>query len=813
MRVGTGWGEAVVQGVVGAARTARRSPGFTIGVVLTLGLGIGANATMYGIIDRLLLQPPAHITQPDQVRQLLLERPGFTSPEPFLSQSLTYPDYEDFKEHSGMDVAGFTRASPITVGRGGAVAQASGALASASFFTLTGVSPRMGRFFSDEETRIGADLTVVLSEEYWDRAWGRDPGVLGQSVEVRGVPARVIGVAPEGFTGVALAPVDLWLPLEPTQVIQDGGTGCIESRGCWWLWVVARLHDGVDVAAAEAEAQSLHHNKDDRPVLTPVIAAAGPTASPETRVARWLAGVSAIVLLIACFNVANLLMARATGRRREVAVRRALGATTRRIAAQDMFESLALAVVGGALALAIARWGGWFVRSTLLPGVYFPNEAWSGRLVVFTAVAAAVAGLIAGLPPVLEGLRSGLVGAMNSGGRGASSRHSPLRSGLTVLQAALSVVLLVGAGLFVRSLGELRSLDLGMDMEQLALVRLELTDAERTVEETRAIYEDAQRRVAAVPGVQSTSLTSVPFQWGFAMNLEVPGLDSLPRLPGGGPYYFGVTDAYFETVGVSILRGRALTGADGASSERVVVVSETMAASLWPSDDALGQCLLLGSEPEGCTTVVGIAEDAARGGYQDEAFMGYYLPAAQIGQAPRAMYVRSTGAASEVVNAVAVALRGASPEVRFADVQPLRQMLDPGARSWTLGATMFSIFGLLALVLAAIGLYGVLAFDVAQRTRELGVRAALGASRERLLTSVLLRGARLAGFGLVVGLGAAWLVAPRVAGLLFEVSPRDPVVLVGVAASLAAVCLGASLVPGLRATHVQPTEALAADQV
>jgi predicted permease len=372
----------------------------------------------------------------------------------------------------------------------------------------------------------------------------------------------------------------------------------------------------------------------------------------------------------------------------------------------------------------------------------------------------------------------------------------------------MSVVLLVGAGLFVRSLGELKSLDLGVDVDHLLLAQLELVRSDLDDAEQAALYQEAGRVTQRVPGVASTAAVNVPFQWASATNLRVPGLDSLPRLPGGGPYYFPVTPSYFETVGVGIVRGRGIEASDVEGGERVAVVSQTMARSIWPDADALGQCLLFGRDAVECTLVVGVAEDAARGGYQDAPFMAYYLPLTQVTMPARALYVRVDGDAEHFVAEVATALRGFSPEVRFVDVRDVRAMLEPQARAWTLGAMMFSVFGLLALTLAAIGLYSVLAFDVAQRTRELGIRTALGAERARLLRGVVGHGTRLAVTGVLTGLAVAYAAAPYAAELLFEVSPRDPAVIVAVAATLLLVGVVASLVPGFRATRVDPMVAL-----
>ncbi len=819
MRKGTQWGDMLGEGLRSFIRTARRYPGFTLGVVLTLGLGIGANSTMYSIIDRLLLQPPEHITEPDRVKLVLLERPSPISDEILTSASLTYPDYELLKGHSGFVAAGFTPARAATVGEGDAAGPVQAALATFSFFEVAGVRPRIGRFFSDEETAVDAPLTVVLADEYWERTFDRDPAALGRTLTIQGQPATIIGVAPEGFTGLSLAPVDLWLPLEPTHVLRNGGTGCMDSQGCWWMWTAVRLRDGVSLESAEAEATALHLNSREtaiangrypaeaRLLLTPLIEARGPQASPETRVAQWLAGVSAIVLLIACANVANLLMARSTRQRREISVRLALGASRQRVIALTILESLILAVAGGIVALGIARWGGWVVRSTLLPSVYFPRESWSLRLVGFTFAMALLAGLIAGLPPALQSRHARIGRGLVNGSRGASGRSSRFRTALTVSQGAMSVVLLVGAGLFIRSLNSLRSVDLGMDVEELIMIQPEFTSPELPAEATRAAFNELERRLAAVPGMASTTTTAVAFQWAYGQALTVPGLDSIPSLPGGGPYHYPVGVGYFETVGVRIEEGRGIEASDVLGSDPVVVVSRTMAEALWPDENALGKCIVL-ENSEVCTSVIGIAENAARGGYQDDPFMAYYLPLEQVGSEPVAIYARTRGPANQLTGAVASAVRASIPGVRYVGFRPLRELLDPQARSWTLGSTMFTLFGIVALMLAAIGLYGVLSFDVAQRTRELGIRSALGATQSRLMTSVVGRGSGIGLLGVGVGLAIAWFAGPFAESLLFETSPRDPVVLLSVAGILLLVCGLASLVPGLRATSVAPVDAL-----
>lgn len=380
----------------------------------------------------------------------------------------------------------------------------------------------------------------------------------------------------------------------------------------------------------------------------------------------------------------------------------------------------------------------------------------------------------------------------------------------------MSVVLLVGAGLFVTSLARVNGLDLGFDTDRVLLARLEVGtsggfDDRDGAGRSNDLYAEAVRLVRNAPGVESVAATSIPFRMSYAEYLRVPGLDSIPRLPGGGPYVYPVTGGYFETVGLSILHGRSIAKTDVDAEADVAVVSQTMARTLWPNADPLGQCIVIARDRP-CVTIVGVAEDAARNGFTDDPFMAYYIPPhLATGEPLRGLYVRSATSAGDIRDEVSTLLRSFSPEVRYAIVSPLRALLDPQAQSWKLGATMFTIFGLLALVLAVIGLYGVLAFDVAQRTRELGIRTALGARRGHLLRSVVIRGLAIGSGGVALGLLISYVAAPYARDLLFEVSPREPLILGGVAIMLLTVATLASLGPGLRATRVDPMSALKTD--
>jgi len=836
------WRGLLSQSLTSAWRTARHQPGFTAAVVVTLGLGIGANATMYGIVDRLLLRPPAHVVEHERVHRVFVERRSRTGTgESVMEAGISYLDYRDLDSHAGLAaIAAYAPAHEETIGRGNSGSRARVAEVSGAFFELLGVSPMSGRFYTAEESTRGLPLTAVISAEHWVREYGSDPDVLGRTLEVYGQLFTLIGVAPPGFTGINLAPVDIWLPLEAT--FEAIGRRAFD-RECCSMGAVVRLKEGVSVEAAEAEATSLVlGSRGEDPALEaeqvrldlqPLTAlqdvnpqeatfdpARGPGFSARTRVAVWLGGVSILVFLIACANVASLLLARGTSRAKNVAVRVALGAGRGRVAGEMIVESVALAAAGGLLALVLARWAGEVIASTILTDVVLAGSALTGRVLVFTAVAAVAAGVAAGIVPSVQGSRADIAASLaGSSFRGGSARRSRLRVLLTVSQASLSVVLLVGAGLFLRSLGEARAVDLGLDVDRLLHVELEFNSrgaGDIPAGDVVATYEDAIRRLEALPGVHSAAATTGIFQNAMpGRRFSVPGMATIPDVPGGGPYSHWVSPRYFETVGVEVVEGRPFESADfGAGSAPVALINETMASVLRPSGSALGECLLFGSSGgaggQVCTTIVGVAEDAARDGFRDAPGLTYYVPQ-RPGWYPRRLYVRADGDPEVIKDDVAALLRSLSPIIRYADVRTMEDLLDPKAHAWRLGAALFTAFGLLALSVAAVGLYSVLAFDVAQRTRELGIRAALGATRARLLGRVVLNGVGLAASGVALGIAISFVAAPYLGELLFEVSPRDPRVFGGVAFVLLGAGWLASLVPAFRATNADPTDALRAE--
>jgi predicted permease len=542
--------------------------------------------------------------------------------------------------------------------------------------------------------------------------------------------------------------------------------------------------------------------------LGPIQFGRGPLAGRDAKVAAWVAGVALIVLLIACANVANLFLSRAVSRRREMAMRQALGVSRLRLARQLLTESLLLAVIGGVAGLGIAQWGAAILRGFFLHGAATAVVV-DGRTLLFTALAALVAALLAGSLPALQAGRSDVIMTLKGGSR-EGRQPSRLRTGLLVFQATLSVVLLVGGGLFVRSLQHVRALRLGYDVDPLLLVMdqkrgVVLTRGQQLALENRLV--DAARAIPGVVG--ATIVSSVPF-FGFeGRALFVPGIDSVDLL--GNFDMQAANPDYFRTVGTRLLHGRAFDEHDDAHAPRVVVVSQGMANALWPGQEPLGKCIRIASRDSSCATVVGVTEDLHLHKLRDPREFVYYIPIAQHGEPEGMLFVRVAGEATNYAENVRRQLQRVMPGSSYVIVEPFRDIVDVTVRSWKLGATMFVAFGALALALAAIGLYSVIAYGVAQRRRELGVRIALGASSGSVVRLVMHGGIRLVVVGVLLGAGIAFVARRAIASLLFQESPADPVVYIVVAMALIGVALVASIVPAFVAARIDPSIALRSD--
>ncbi|HEX9894807.1 MAG TPA: FtsX-like permease family protein, partial [Gemmatimonadales bacterium] len=550
--------------------------------------------------------------------------------------------------------------------------------------------------------------------------------------------------------------------------------------------------------------------------LHPVIAGKGPEAPRSTQVTIWLAAVSVVVLLITCANVANLLLARGARRQREIAVRLALGSRRRRLVAELLLEVIILAVAGGVLALLVAYWGGAAIRSFLLPDIDWVGSPLDGRVAAVTWLATLLTIVVAGLVPAIHGSRPDLNQSLKSGSQasGRDPRQARLRRTLLVAQTALSVVLLMGAGLFVQSLRNVVDLDFGFEPRGLLVATADVAGSGLTREQRAQLATRLLEEVRRFPGVTSASLgMAIPFQTRYSTRLRLPDRDSVPRLPTGNPSYNVISPEFFATTGMRLVVGRTFSATDAEGSAPVMIVNETMARTYWPGEPAVGHCVMIGDDSvPPCAEVVGVVEDSRRAELREDPIMQYFVPVTQasgLGMSfDRTLYLKVAGSTDQMVEPIRRAMISAAPEVAWANVTPMESFLEPHLQPWRLGASMFGIFGLLALIVAAVGLYGVMAYSVATRTREFGVRGALGASAGTIAGQVLSEGLRLTLLGLVIGGVAALGGAGLIASLLFDTSPRDPVVFATVTGALLLAAGVASLLPAVRAARIAPADAL-----
>ena len=816
-----------------ALRSLRRTPGFTAAAVLCLALGIGATTTVFGIVDALFFRPPPGVGDPGAiVRPYVNEQSKYVMMSN--SPTVSYPAYLQWRDgaRSLSGVAMFSSLG-LSAGLGSAARHVEGFLVSGNYFAVLQVTPALGRFFAaEDDAGPGSPPTAVLSHAYWQRAYGGDPAVLGKPIVLDGHEYTIIGVAPTDFHGVDTQAGDVWITISHAALIGYPAM-YLTSINAFWLDVVARLAPGATREQARGEMEAIYRHlvqtsdakatRHPQLTLGPVLSARGPRSSDSARIARWLALAAALVLAIACANTANLLLARATVRRKEIAVRLSLGASRRRLMRQLLAESVVLALLGAGAGLVIAFWGSDLVPSVGLPALSFFAH---GRVLVFTIAAAIACGLVFGLVPAFAATRSDLSGALKQGAREGVDHRSRLRTTLMIVQIALAVVLLTGAGMFVHSLRNTESVNLGMDTQHLLTASVDLSLVGYTDSASARFDALARERLESAPGVRSASLANtVPLTGTYTVNdFRVPdaatpshSLSDATDLASAmtGPdatLTSNVGARYFATVGTPIVQGRELSDADVSSNARVVVVNEAFAARMWPGKSALGHCVDMQDEKSQwvCYSVVGVAKNANYSSIVEPQRQYFWTPVTP-GLGSTTIFVRTTGDAAAGVATVRRTLTALAPNLPYIDVKPFTEIIRPELQPRLLGASMFSVFGLLALVLAAIGLYGLMSYLVGQRTRELGLRMALGAQRRDVLAMVLRRALGLTLGGLAIGLVGALASARLITHLLYQVGADDPASLVGVVAVLIATALVAAWIPAHRASRVDPMVALRAE--
>ncbi|MCI0391389.1 MAG: ABC transporter permease [Acidobacteria bacterium] len=793
------------------ARTLLKNPGFALIAVITLALGIGANAAIFSVINSVLLRPLPY-PQPERLVWI-----WGTNPSADIKQeTASLPDFVDWKtqNQSFAAMGGLANFSPILTGNG-EPERLTGAVVTDGFFATLGVSPQLGRVFMSDEDRPGNNQVVVLSHGLWQRRFGGDPQITGQKITLNGNPYLIVGVMPPRFKhplpGMRL-PVEIWAPLgrDPAKM----------GRRSDFLGVVARLKPGVVIEQARAEMNALMSrlekqypdtNRGWGAIVLPLLERF--VGELRSTLYLLLAAVG-FLLLNTCANVANLLLARATVRQREVAIRAALGAGRWRIVRQLLTESLLLSALGGAVGLLLAKWGMnalIAISPATIPRLGEVNLDW--RVLGVTFAVSLVTGIAFGMLPALQAANPHLNEALKEGGRGSAdtARGKRVRSALVVAEVALALALLIGAGLMLRSFARLQNVNPGYNAENVLTVGLSLPAAKyKEGPQVVAFYEQILGQVSTIPGAQSAGLVdALPLAGGSYLSFVVEGRTLLPTDREPDAEHRVVSPGYFKAMGIPLIRGRLLSEQDHAQAPFATVISETMARRYFPNEDPLGKRINLGDpQTSPWRTIVGIVGDVRNEGLSAEPNPQMYAPFTQVTPRSLSLIVRGAGDPTGLIAGVRSTVAGLDRDLPLYNVRTLKQMLQESLARERFSLLLIVTFAGLALLLAGVGIYGVLAYSVEQRTHEIGVRIALGAHRGHVLRLVVIQGMKLVLAGIGAGLLAAFALTRLMTGLLYGVTATDPLTFIVLAALLASVALLACYVPARRATKVDPMIAL-----
>ena len=811
--------ETLLQDIRYGLRMLLKSPGFTAVAVITLALGIGGNTAMFSIVHSVLLKP---LPFPNSERLISVNETD--SRRPGLPDTFSYPDFFDYRaQNRTFEGMATYRDASFNLTGVGQPQHLDGQVVSSDFFSVLGVKPALGRGFRREEEQAGR-WVVVVSHQLWQSKFGSDPNIVGRTITLDNRSYTVIGVAPASFE----FPVEYPAPQLWGSMARDadpgGGTPATapENRGAHFLSVIGRLKPGVTLAQAQTEtdliARRLAHQYPDSntrravTVLIPQLQRMVGNVRPALLVLLAAVG---FVLLIACANVANLLLAQASKRQREITLRAALGAPRRRLVRQLLTESLLLGVAGGGLGLGLASW-------ILVAIVHFESgniprldhEGLNLVVLAFTALVSIAASLLFGLAPAWQTARTDLAETLREGGRGAAgAAHSNrLRSGLVIAETAIGVVLLVGAGLLLRSFQQLIRVDPHFNPHYLLALDVNLPSSRYNDQQTVLFYDQLLAKLRALPGVDAASAAwPLPFSGNDAtISFEIQGR---PSPPGQHPFaaLAVVSPGYFHTLGIALLRGREFNLRDDAKSPPVVIVSQNFARQYFSNQNPIGQHMRpgIGDEKSPMREIVGVVADIKHDSLSDDFDPRYYLPYSQgmFGPQP-SIVLRSAGNPVTQLDAVSNAIHGMDKELAVFNVHTMDEMMSNSANQPRFNAFLFSLFAAVALLLTAIGLYGVMAYSVVQKTHEIGIRMALGADPSDLLRMVLQRAVVLVGAGLGVGIAIGLGVTRFLASMLFAVHPLDWPTYAAVAAVLMGVGLLAGYVPARRASRVDPMVAL-----
>jgi predicted permease len=806
-----------------ALRIQRRNPVFAAVAVLTLALGIGANTAIFTLLDKALIRT-LPVEQPHQLVTFVEDAGG----TPLILSYRLYADLRDHNEVLSGVVAYFQQT--FSLSDGSHTERVIGQVVSGNYFDVLGVRPALGRFFLPEEDRTpNTHPVIVISHGLWRRQFGADPAVLGKMVSINAYRYAVVGVAPSEFTGTTRGTVnDVYLPIMMQAQIAPRRNGVLENPNFGWLCLIGRLRPNVSrqqgqaglAAPVEDASKSFPDSASDkvrdsignRAKVYLMDGSRGHTDRIKdlSLPLKLLMGVAAFVLLIGCANVANLLLARAWARRREIAVRLAVGASRGRIVRQLLTESTILSALGGGAGLLVAYWFtglllGFHQQTNFVPRSF--DGRLDGRALAFTLGLSLLSGIVFGLAPALEASKPDFVAALKeeTPGRVIALRRFSLRNLLVVAQVALSLVMLIGAGLCVKSLRTLQAIDPGFEPAKVVTASFELGKSGYTEARGRHFISQLSGQVEALPGVEAVSLAHIvafsDIPWISGATIEGSQLQPSPRSPLD---FNAISPNYFQTLGTPLVAGREFTIRDTVGAPAVVIVNEAMARRYWPGQEAVGKRIQRSQVAE----VVGVVKDSLEKGLIVDPRPAVYLPLLQNYVPDLTLHVRAATDPKTLLTAVRREVRALDATLPVYNLGTLDEQKDGSLYTERLAASLLTLFGLLALLLAAVGIYGVLSYAVTERTREMGIRLALGALPSNLLKLVVGQGMILTLIGLVIGVGAALVLTRLIAKLLYGVSATDPLTFVVIPLLLASVALLACWIPALRATRVDPLVAL-----
>ena len=797
-----------------ALRTLARTPGFTAIAVATLALGIGANTAIFSVVHAVLLR---RLPYPEPDRLVVIRE----QQKRLGKMGVAWPNFLDVRAQSRAlsSLAGY-RSDEMTLNDTREPVMLRVGEVSAAFFPLLGAKPQLGRVFAESDDRPEATPAVVLSDELWRSRFGSDPGIVGKTVKLDAVAYTVVGVLPRGFAFFTRR-ADLFRPVglhgaEDVWLNRGNHTG---------MRVLARLAPGATLASARSEIDGIMRQleqqyPDSNAGQTATMAPISEEMFQDYQPALWtLLAAVGVVLLIACVNVAHLQLARSASRQKELAIRAALGAGRGRIVRQLVTESVLISAIGGALGLLVATWAiGPLVRlaPTAIPRL--AETRIDPGVLLFTLAVSLATGLLFGTAPAISASRPDPQAALVEGGRGSTSGRSRqrFRTMLFISEVALAFVLVIGSGLLIRSLLQVQSVSPGFQPEHVLALEVSLPDARYDKDEKRQqFYRRAVERLRPLPGVEAASAIYCPPLngkcWGSVFVLSDRPAPAQAELPSA---HWNVAEAgYFTTVGVPLRTGRFFSETDGADSAKVVIVNETFAKKFWPNGDAVGKSIKQGwpKDPTPFREIVGVVGDVRQDGLDEPAAPEVYEPWTQNAMSSMTLLVKVSGSPRSVERAAIAAVRAVDPDQSVSNVMPMTEYLSVSVADRRFTTLLLGFFAALALVLASVGIYGVVAFGVAERRREIGIRTALGARPADVLGLFVKRALRLAAIGMLAGAVAALALSRLIASLLFGVGPSDPATFGGVALLLTAVVLAACVIPARRALRVSPTTALRAE--